>query len=113
MKKLSLIALTTILGCTSGCSDSFKESFNKAYDSSFRSTFKTTFMAACTKLDSDEKKSAACSCIVEDLLANRTTEQLKDTSANEAFMKEHSFPLCIAKFQTEQIPDAGTEEPAN
>lgn len=89
--KFRLLAVCTIF--LAGC-DGFIDKMLEENAEVFNESYKESFVNACADPENTEEKTALCSCIADDLIANHSPKELIDQSKVEKYIEEVAIPLC-------------------
>lgn len=90
--KFRLLAVCTIF--LAGC-DGFIDGMLEDNAEVFNASYKESFVKSCAEPENTAEKTALCSCVADDLIANHSPKELIDQSTIEKYIQEIAIPLCI------------------
>lgn len=96
LKLMSVVIISLLaVGCSEKAREDLKKNFKESYDAGFKKSFRASFMKSCINNNQSKEKEAICTCVVDDLLKNYSTDELADSEKLKDIVVTKILPKCV------------------
>jgi hypothetical protein len=95
LKLMGIVIISLlIVSCSEKAREDLKRGFKESYDTGFKNSFRASFMKSCLNNEQSKEKEIICTCVVDSLLKNYSTDELADSEKLKDIITTKVLPEC-------------------